>query len=253
MVTIDDYRDRYENIAISREDGVLQVRLHTAGGPLVWSAAAHRDLGPAFAQIGMDTGNRVVMLSGTGDAFCVSIDHQSFRGFRAVDGWSEGKRLLQALVDIDVPVVAVVNGPATIHAELLVLADIVVAAHTATFADHAHFVNGAVPGDGVHLIWPHLLGPNRARHFLLTGRELSAAEALDLGVVAEVVPSGVAHERGLEIARELASHDHITLRCTREVLVAPFRQLLHGTGLSNGIGMESMAIIAASRARRQAD
>jgi enoyl-CoA hydratase/carnithine racemase len=249
MATIDDYRDRYENLSVSRQDGVLDVRLHTEGGSLVWSAAAHRDLGPAFTQIGMDTGNRVVMLSGTGEVFCTTIDHQSFRGFRAVNGWSEGKRLLQALVDIDVPIVAVVNGPATIHAELLVLADIVVAADTATFADHAHFVNGAVPGDGVHLVWPYLLGPNRARHFLLTGRELSAAEALDLGVVAEVVPPAEAHQRGLEIARALASNEPTTLRCTREVLIAPFRSLLHGTGLSNGIGMESMAIIA-SRATR---
>src|SRR5262249_50830548 len=103
--------------------------------------------------------------------------------------WSVGQWLIAALVDIEMPFVGVVNGPATIHAELLVLSDIVVASETATFADHAHFVNGTVPGDGVHLIWPELLGQNRGRHFLITGRELSATEAFNLGVVAEVVPA----------------------------------------------------------------
>jgi enoyl-CoA hydratase/carnithine racemase len=155
--------------------------------------------------------------------------------------WSEGKRLLQSLVDIDVPIVSVVNGPAFIHAELAVLADIVVAADTAAFADKAHFQAGAVPSDGVHLIWPHLLGPNRGRHFLLTGRELSAAEALELGVVAEVVPADDAWSRGLELARSLAQRDVRLLRYTREALAAPWRELLHSTALSNGLAVEGLA------------
>jgi len=190
---LDDYRDRYPNVSITREDGLLEVRLHTDGGPLAWSAAAHRDLGILFGQIGADRENRVVLLSGTGNVFCDTIDHETFADLRWEQIWSEGKRLLQSLVDIEVPVVGVVNGPATIHAELVAISDIVVAADHAVLADKAHFINGAVPSDGVHLIWPHLLGPNRGRHFLLTGRELSAQEAFDLGVVAEVVPAAGAY------------------------------------------------------------
>ena len=167
---LDDYRDRYPNISITREDGLLEVRLHTDGGPLAWSAAAHRDLGILFGQIGADRENRVVLLSGTGNVFCDTIDHETFADLRWEQIWSEGKRLLQSLVDIEVPVVGVVNGPATIHAELVAISDIVVAADHAVLADKAHFINGAVPSDGVHLIWPHLLGPNRGRHFLLDGQ-----------------------------------------------------------------------------------
>lgn len=100
-----------------------------------------------------------------------------------------------------------------------------------------------MPGDGAHLIWPHILGANRGRHFLLTGRELTAQESLDLGVVAEVVPD--AYARGLQIAREFATKHDMLLRCTREVLIAPFRDLLHGAALSNGLGLENMAIEAA--------
>jgi enoyl-CoA hydratase/carnithine racemase len=242
---IDNYRDRYENIAFTlHDDGVLEVRLHTSGGPLAWSAAVHRDLGPAFRQFGRDPDVEVVLLSGSGNRFCTEIDHESFRGSRPMTLWTEGKELLQALVDIEMPVVGVVNGPATIHAELLVLSDIVVASQAATFADHAHFVNGTVPGDGVHLIWPELLGQNRGRHFLITGRELSATEALNLGVVAEVVPAASAHERGLAVAHELAAKPHTALRFTREILITPFRDLLHGHGLSHGIAGETLAMHA---------
>jgi enoyl-CoA hydratase/carnithine racemase len=244
-MSIDDYGDCYENIAFTRhDDGVLEVRLHTSGGPLAWSAAAHRDLGPAFRQFGHDPDVEVVLLTGTGERFCTEIDHESFHGSRPLTLWAEGKELLQALVDIEMPVVGVVNGPATIHAELVVLSDIVVASDTATFADHAHLVNGAVPGDGVHLIWPELLGPNRGRHFLMTGRELSATEALELGVVAEVVPAANAQARGLAVARELAAKPHTALRFTREILIAPFRDLLHGQGLSHGIAGETLGIQA---------
>jgi enoyl-CoA hydratase/carnithine racemase len=62
----------------------------------------------------------------------------------------------------------------------LQLCDIVIASDTATFQDDPHFLNGIVPGDGVHIIWPLLLGPNRGRYFLLTGQKLSAQEALSL-------------------------------------------------------------------------
>lgn len=238
---LDDYRDRYPNISITREDGLLEVRLHTDGGPLAWSAAAHRDLGILFRQIGADRENRVVLLSGTGNVFCDTIDHETFADLRWEQIWSEGKRLLQSLVDIEVPVVGVVNGPATIHAELVAISDIVVAADHAVLADKAHFINGAVPSDGVHLIWPHLLGPNRGRHFLLTGRELSAQEAFDLGVVAEVVPAAGAYARGLEIARSLAIHSSRVLRYTREAFAGEWRALLHGSSLSNGLGLEGLA------------
>ena len=72
----------------------------------------------------------------------------------------------------------------------------------------------------------------------------SAAEALNLGVVAEVVPAVSAHQRGLAVAHELAAKPHTALRYTREILIAPFRELLHGHGLSHGIAGETLAIHA---------
>ena len=102
----------------------------------------------------------------------------------------EGKRLLMNLLDIPMPMISAVNGPALIHAEIPVLCDIVLASETAAFQDAPHFPNGIVPGDGVHLVWPLLLGANRGRYFLLTGQKLSAQEALTLGVVKRGAATG---------------------------------------------------------------
>ena len=82
------------------------------------------------------------------------------------------------MLDIEVPMIAAVNGPARIHAEIPVLCDIVLASEDAVFQDLPHFINGTVARDGVHLVWPLLLGLNRGRYFLLTGQELSAQQAL---------------------------------------------------------------------------
>lgn len=241
MTTLDDYRDRYDNVALCRsDDGVLDVRLHSDDGPLVWTAVAHQDLGLAFTDIARDPDNRVVVLGGTGDVFCDHLDPAGFKDFTWDVGWYEGRHLLQALVDISVPVVGVLNGPASVHAELVMLSDLIVAADTATLADRAHFVNGAVPGDGVQVVWPALLGPNAGRAFLLTGDAISAADAHDLGLVAEVVPAGEAHKRALARAQDMATKSTNVLRYTRELLISPFRRALHGESLSNGLALEGM-------------
>lgn len=85
--------------------------------------------------------------------------------------------------------IAAVNGPCTVHSELAVLSDITLASETAVFADEAHVRSGMVCGDGVHVVWQEVLGSNRGRYFLLTGQEVLAAEAKDLGVVNEILPA----------------------------------------------------------------
>jgi len=155
----------------------------------------------------------------------------------------EGRALLRNLMAIEVPVIAAVNGPAFIHAELAVMADIVLASQAAVFADKAHGIAGVVPGDGVQTIWPLLLGPNRGRYFLLTGQEIGAEEALRLGIVGEVLPPDRLLERAWEHGRTIAARPAQANRYTRMVLTERLREQLDRE-LGHGLIIEGMGILA---------
>lgn len=235
----DEYANRYECIAFSRENGVLEMRMHTRGGPAKWGTtlkSLHAELGDAFARLSLDRENKVVLFTGTGDLFITEFDDQEVSPETEVSHmWArihqEGMELLNNLLAVPVPMIAAVNGPVTIHAELAMLCDIVIAADHAEFADLAHFPNGTVPGDGVHVVWLELLGLNRGRYFLLTGQTLSAQEALALGVVNEVLPRERLMARAMEHAENLLRMPDIARRYTRIVLTNRLKRLIQeGTG-----------------------
>lgn len=239
-----DYAGLYRHAALDRNgDGVLTVVFHSKGGPLAWGARPHEEFGHLFRDIAADRANRVVIVTGSGDSFCDRI-HGASGGTMTAAAWdhiyTDGKRMLMGLLDIAVPVIAAVNGPATIHAELAVLNDIVLAADTATFQDAPHFPAGLVPGDGAQLIWPALLGPNRGRYFLMTGQVLDAQEALRLGVVAEVSPAAELMPRARAIAADLAKKSDLVLRHTRTLLTQQLRTMFEQQ-LGYGLALEGMA------------
>lgn len=247
MAKLADYADKYSNIRFRREDGVLEMMLHTGGGSLVFNDTVHHDLGPAFHDVGADPENKVVILTGAGDCFCGAAEPSSFLDLMRADNASalyrarfDGRRLLSAFVDIDVPVIAAINGPVASHSELPVLADVVLASDTAFFQDVPHFPSGAVPGDGVHTVWMALLGPNRGRYFLLTGQRIGAREGLDLGFVGEVLPQDKVLERAWELARHWARLPRPVLVGTRHVLNYEWKRLLLEQ-LHNGLTEEMFA------------
>ncbi|MGE0879443.1 MAG: enoyl-CoA hydratase/isomerase family protein [Acidimicrobiia bacterium] len=239
----DEYSTRYEHIAMSRDDnGVLEIRFHTDGDELVWGDSPHSELGFAFTDIAGDADNRVVIMTGTGSRFCGKLD-QSWVGAMTPEKWdkiySHGRRLLQRLLDIEVPIIAAINGPASVHAEIPVLSDIVLCTESTYFSDAPHFRFGTVPGDGVHLVWPMLLGPNRARYFLLTAHRISAEEAKQLGFVAEVLPDDRLMDRARELAAHLAKQPTTTLRYARDAVVHQMRKTMLD-GLGYGLALEGL-------------
>jgi enoyl-CoA hydratase/carnithine racemase len=243
--SFDEYSKRYENIRLEREDGVLTLTVHTNGDSLVWTAQVHDELAYCFTDVACDPENKVVVLTGAGDAFCPDIDFNSF-SLATPGDWEhvifEGKRLLNNLMGIEIPVVAAVNGPALVHPEIPVLSDIIIASETATFKDYPHFPIGIVPGDGAHTVWTHVLGSTRGRYFLLTGQELSAKQALDYGAVNEVVPVDQTLARAQELAAEIAAKPALARRHARIVLNQEIRRLLHEQ-LGVGLTHEALAAI----------
>ena len=248
MSTFEEYRNRYETIVMERQDGVLELTFHTEGGPLRWGSVAHGEFGAAFNEITTDGGNRIVIMTGTGEEFSGPQGTAGFlRGMPAGE-WDrvfrQGRALLGNLLRIEVPVIAAVNGPAYRHAEIPLLSDIVLAAETAAFQDSAHFQHGLVPGDGMHVVLPLLLGWNRGRYFLLTGERLEARRALELGLVAEVLPRERLLPRARELAAQLLRQPELTLHYTRLLFARQLRDQLErylGYGLAlEGLGANAL-------------
>ncbi|MSQ68414.1 MAG: enoyl-CoA hydratase/isomerase family protein [Gammaproteobacteria bacterium] len=242
--TLDDYSKKYEHIKFQREDGILQLTLHSEGQDLVWGFAPHQELGYCFADIAADPDNKVIILTGAGETFIHKEDLGGGSGVTA-KVWAEhvlpdAKRLLTNLLEIQAPMIAAVNGPATVHAELALLCDIVLAADHSTFQDAPHYPSGLVPGDGVHVVWPMLLGLNRARYFLLTGQILSAQQALDLGVVNEVLPQAALLQRAWELARIVRARPALTTRLTREAMLIQVKRAML-EALPYGLALEGLA------------
>jgi enoyl-CoA hydratase/carnithine racemase len=248
------YREKYENVRMRREDGVLEVALHTRGSPLEFNGYVHEALVQAFRDIGDDRDNHVVILTGMGDEFCTRISAEGF-DFFTPSGFDkirrEGTKILENLLDIEVPMIAAINGPVTVHSEYALLCDIVLAAEGAYFQDAPHPAFGIAPGDGMHVLWPEVIGEIRGRYFLLSGQKLSAAEAKDYGAVNEVVGREALLPRAWELARHLKKQNPLTLRYTRMALSTRFRRRLQES-LSYGLALEgiSAAQVAASNAQK---
>jgi enoyl-CoA hydratase/carnithine racemase len=249
---IEDYSNKYADfLKFRREGGILEARLHTNDGPLQWGLEVHHGLIPAMFDINADPENEVLILTGTGNSFLAEF-HQSsweeegfYKEFTAYHGYDlfykDQTREPFALINLQIPVIAAINGPVVVHAEIALLNDIVLASDNTFFYDGHWDGAGAVPGDGVHTLYRELLGPNRGRYFLLMGQKIPAAEALQLGLVGEVLPQDQLLERAWTIAREkFMSKDRIHRRLARSLLMQPWRELFTKE-LFSGMAHESFA------------
>jgi enoyl-CoA hydratase/carnithine racemase len=185
------------------------LRFHTEGGPAVFTGQTHSDFTEVLEELSLDRDNNALVITGTGDSFMDQIDGTSLGEIFKPSVWEkiriEGTKVLQRLLDLPMPLVGVANGPATVHSEYLLLADVHIASERATYGDLPHPTFGITGGDGLHVVWEEVAGSARAKWLLWTGENIDAQTAMQWGVVSEVVPHDRALDRGVEIARQLAS------------------------------------------------
>ena len=243
-----EYKDSYANYRFELSpEGILFMQCHTDGGPLHWEWSSHDAMSDAFADVAGDREIKVVIHTGTGDIYNHSWGkpvtesgaplynaYDDAEGVAIMDekAWY-GRMLLENLLAIDVPMVAAINGPCSMHSEVPLLMDIVLASDDTWFQDLSHFPRGMVPGDGQHVLWDALVGPSRARYLLLMGTQLTAEQAHEWGVVHEVMSRDVLLDRAWEIARQIAMRPPIAIRNTRHIMVqnlkrAMLNELDHG-------------------------
>ncbi len=206
-------------------------------GPAVWltldrperrnalTPALVGELADAVAGVGADPGTRAVVLTGSGSAFCsggdlVALSAVAESGARAVTDTVYGQfhRLVRALADVPVPVLAAVNGPALgAGLDLALCCDLRLACSDAVFAS-SWIQAGLVPGmGGAHLL-THAVGSTRAAEMVLTGRRIAAEQALVWGLVGEVAEPDRLRDRADAVVAGLAALSRPALESSKASL-----------------------------------
>ena len=252
MAAVPSYFGKYPNLAFRREPetGILEVRMHTDGGPCIFNAAFQSDLVDALHDMNRDAENRVIIWTGTGELWMGGPDFSSFGDVSDPNAWDKvytnERRLLINMLEIDVPMVSAINGPASLHSEFILTMDIILSVRSAWLQDHPHLTFGIVPGDGLHVLWPDAIGTSRARYFLWMQEKMTAVEAHRLGVVHELLEPSELMPRAWDIARQLAKQPTLNLRYTRQALTHRLKRIVH-EGLGYGLALEGLTAVHLAR------
>lgn len=170
-----------------------------------------------------------IVITGKGRYFCTGGDVDRMGTVEPVNVRvrHEGLEMVEAMLTVEKPVVAMVNGAAIgLGATLALLSDCVVMSDRAYFAD-THVPLGIVAGDGAVAAATLLVGPHRAREFLLTGRRISAEEAHRMGLAGRCVPEAELELTTFELAGALADQPPYAVRATKLAVNAWMRKVAH--------------------------
>jgi enoyl-CoA hydratase/carnithine racemase len=214
---------------IERDGPVVIATLNRPDERNAISEAAHsEEIADFCAAMTRDRSVRAIVLTGAGKAFCAggNIKHMRERSgmfagsaYTQRNAYRTGIQLIPAaLYELEVPVVAAVNGPAIgAGLDLACMCDVRIASEGALFAES--FVKlGIVPGDGGAWLLPRIIGMARASLMTLTGETISAAKALEYGLVAEVVPHANVPERAIAVAKSIAANPGHATRMAKRLL-----------------------------------
>lgn len=208
------------SIRLERDGDVLVATIDRPGSELnAIDAGLHEELGELMRVLKRERDARAVLLTGSKRAFSAGGDFGWFPQLRSLDRLDplrrDAKQMIWDLLDVELPIVAAVNGPAVgLGASVALLCDVVVMADTAVLAD-PHVAVGIVAGDGGAAIWPLLAGPTVAKRYLLTGDPLPAVDAVRLGLATESVADGELFDRAMAWARRLAAGAPLAVRGTK--------------------------------------
>ncbi len=217
---MDLYR-QFERLRIDRpEDGLLRLVLDSPGRLNAVDRDLHRELCDVWPVIDRDPETRAVLVHGAGGAFSAGGDLEMVKAmsddFDYRNGvFREARQLVHHMINISVPVVSAIEGPA-VGAGLAValLADVSVAGRTARLID-GHTKLGVAAGDHAAVIWPLLCGMAKAKYYLLTCETLRGEEAERIGLVSLCVDDDEVLDTATGVARRLAAGSVTAARWTK--------------------------------------
>ena len=245
-------RDDYQHLRFERAGRVLTIVMDRPDVKNAANIRMHNELSRVFKDAAADNGCDVVVITGAGDAFSSGGDIRAMRDKIADrtlwnDTVDEARSLFYSILDLDKPLIARVNGAATgLGATLAVYADIAIAADTAVIGD-PHVKVGLVAGDGGALMWPMLIGFQRAKQWLLLGDNLSASEAATLGLISACVPAAELYARVYGLAERLCQGAPLAIRGTKKAINHTLKQLALST-FEYGVSLETQSQLSRDHA-----
>ncbi len=234
---------RFEQVTVEVEGEVAIVTLNRPDRYNALGSRSVGELGETLQEIETSGEARVMILTGAGEkAFCSGVDLKERAEMDADGRWAHNRALndsVDRLARLQVPTIAAMNGLAFGGGlEITLACDFRIAAEGATFALPEVGI-GIVPGAGGTQRLPRLVGPTRAKEMILTGRRVSAADALEMGLVSKVVPSSSLMDEARALAEEIAANSPLALAYAKAAV-----DLASETAIEQGLRFEATAIRA---------
>ncbi len=230
-----------EPLLYTCQDGIATLTLNRPEAKNALSDVLAKALDERMVQIARDAEVRVLIITGAGGAFCAGGD---VRGMSTTERTPEQRRdrmrslhrLVHAMHALDKPIIAAVDGVAYgAGFSMALLCDIVLASERARFCMAFNRI-GLVPDYGALYTLPRIVGMQRAKEILYSARELSATEAVQLGIALETVPADGLMARAQTLALAFTSASPMALSLTKDALNASL-----GSSLDMVLQMEAAA------------
>jgi enoyl-CoA hydratase/carnithine racemase len=215
---------KYPSLKVEKgANGIAVLKLNRPEELNAFGQTTHREVEDVFVDLADDPEVNVVIFTGEGRAFSAggNVKNMAERagseaGWQRITGtYYAAKRIIENILNCPKPTIAAINGDAMgLGASLALACDIQVIAETARIAD-THVRVGLVAGDGGTVIWPLLLGPNRAKDMLMRGKVIKGVEAQQMGLVNYVVPVEQVLAKAQEIATEINNLPPLAVRWTK--------------------------------------
>lgn len=235
QIDFEEYAPKFRHLFHLEKDekGVVTAQWYTPDpnsedDSMIWNLTHHRAIWQLFQYLEQDESVECVILGGSGkywmDGINLEFDEVEYKGWVHYEHmYHDGNRINQAILNLGVPTIGIINGPAN-HSEMALLCDVTLMAEDAFIMD-LHYPINIVPGDGIQLALQGTMGVKRANYMMLTGQTPDAKTALEYGMVNEIMPADKLYERAHELAEIIVGcANRVTRHVTTKVLRRPWAE-----------------------------
>jgi len=234
--TFEEYKERFKDFAYMErtDDGILFLKLHWKGGPVMWSYQTQNAYGHLWTAIGHDKKNEILILTCEDPYWIVfnsdptsfdEVEQSKDTGIKYDVNISDTMNFVENFInDIEIPTIAAINGPG-MHYEFALMSDITLCVPDYYFSD-GHFSRNMVAGDGMSFSLCTAAGVKRSTYMMYMEPKVDAKTALEWGIIHEIVEHDELINRAYEVARYIMKSDRAVRRLMHEIAIRPWKRAL---------------------------